>query len=146
MTNTTEPTTVTFNETTGTYAVEDAVEGAIPGVDFEVHGDLPVEPIDPATQVDPGDPDAANQSFKIERLSQFKQSIENDLQPLIMQAAANRKVLDGAKTTTKKAFYTKKFKKTQDLIMRYVSTLQQIEELIRIEGTKDADNDTSTEE
>ncbi len=67
-----EPLEVEFDETTQTYIVADNVPD--PYTEFEVHGDHVVEPIDPATQVGPGDPEAENEAL-IQHLHSFDDTI-----------------------------------------------------------------------
>jgi hypothetical protein len=125
-----EPTVIEFDDLTQVYNVINATEGAIPGIDFEVHGDHIVEPIDPTLQQVAEDPAAANDSLKILRLKEFKNQIEVELQPIINQATEIHKLISTAKTSTKRSFYSKKFKKLSEQVRQYVSSIQQIEALI----------------
>ncbi len=140
-----EPTTVEFDEESQTYKVSNATDGAIPGVDFEVHGDHFIEPINETEQANPGDPTAANHSVKVQRLLEIKQAIQADIQPILAEASAIQKQISASKTATKKKFYEKKFNKIKQQTLQYVSTLQQIDALLNSEGTTNDNDETAPE-
>lgn len=61
------------------------------------------------------------------RVSQWTNAVEYELQGLITQAATIRKEISSAKTTAKKAYFQKKFKKLQPQVMQMVAALQQLQ-------------------
>lgn len=66
---------------------------------------------------------------KQQRIQQWKNKTEIELQTLISNANNIRKQINEAKTSTKKAYYNKKFQKIQKDVLQYVSTLQRLEVL-----------------
>lgn len=77
------------------------------------------------------------------RKQQWRELIEAELQTLIIEAAKLRKCITDAKTTTKKEFYGKRFKKVSNQIRQYVGALQRLGSPIFAEA-EETDNGTAS--
>ena len=64
-----------------------------------------------------------------QRISEWTGAIEQELQELVQQAASIRQNIVGAKTTVKKQYFEKKFKKVQQDVMSMLATLQRLKEM-----------------
>lgn len=67
-----------------------------------------------------------HQDVKKIRLSEWKGMVEQELQQRMVIAAEIRKTMNEAKTSTKRNYFGKKFRKINDEIYRHVSALQSI--------------------
>jgi len=71
----------------------------------------------------------SREEIKDARLEEWKESIQKELQRLVMMASLIRKSIDTAKTQVKKDYYGKKFKKVNAEVLRLVSYLQYMQQL-----------------
>jgi hypothetical protein len=60
------------------------------------------------------------------RMSEWKAMVEDELQKRMALAADIRKIMTEAKTSTKREYYAKKFKKLQGEIYRLLTALQSL--------------------
>jgi glutaredoxin 2 len=75
------------------------------------------------------------------RIDTWTKTVEQELQSLVGTAATLRKNITEAKTTTKREYYNKKFKKVQGEVMSMLATLQRLREMSSrydSEGVSDA--------
>lgn len=61
------------------------------------------------------------------RIGQWRGAIEQELQELITRAAKLREQSNTAKTTTKRVYYQRKFKKITTDVMQMVTAMQRID-------------------
>lgn len=64
---------------------------------------------------------------KDERRAMWRGAVEQELQSLVTEAAKIRKNITESKTSTKREYYTKKFKKCQAQVLQMVGTLQRLQ-------------------
>jgi hypothetical protein len=69
---------------------------------------------------------ARKSEMKKMRMSEWKAMVETELQQRMTVAADIRKIMTESKTSTKRDYYGKKFKKLQGEIYRLVSALQKL--------------------
>ena len=62
-----------------------------------------------------------------DRIGRWRGAVELELQSLVVRAAETRKKIETAKTSTKKDFYHKKFKKITADVMKMVTTLERLQ-------------------
>jgi len=60
------------------------------------------------------------------RLSEWQGMVEQEIQTLMMDAARLRKIMNESKTSTKREYYDKKFKKVSNEALKLVNILQVI--------------------
>lgn len=77
------------------------------------------------------------------RKQEWKRMIEAELQPLIVEAARLRGIINTAKTNTKRNLYKKKFDKVHTTVLGYVDLIQKLEATMKSE---DSVNDPITSE
>jgi hypothetical protein len=68
----------------------------------------------------------AKANMKTIRVSEWKAMIEQEIQRLLIEATELRKTINESKTSTKKQYYTKKFKKISIQTVELLTTLQSI--------------------
>lgn len=66
------------------------------------------------------------ESAKKQRMETWRLTIEQELQSLITEAADVRKTINEAKTSVKKKYYTKKFKKISDQVIQLLAIQSQL--------------------
>ena len=74
--------------------------------------------------------------LKENRLNQWKSSVEAELQSLLIEANTIQNLITSSKTTAKKVFYTKKIKKLNQYVLKYVEALQRLQSTLP-EGSTD---------
>lgn len=81
------------------------------------------------------------------RLTQWKEAVQSELQHLITEAADIRKQISTAKTATKRQYFEKKFAKVKPQVMQMVAALQKLEtaEAEKATTTEATANDSSAE-
>lgn len=67
-----------------------------------------------------------HEDMKKIRVSEWKATVEREIQERLVSATELRTTINEAKTDVKRTYYNKKFKKINDEIYRLVSTLQAI--------------------
>lgn len=61
------------------------------------------------------------------RLATWRGAVEQELQSLVQQASEIRRNIDTAKTSVKKKYYAKKFKKVTNEVLQMVATMQRLD-------------------
>lgn len=69
---------------------------------------------------------AIKESARNQRMETWRLTIEQELQALITEAADVRKTINEAKTSVKKKYYTKKFKKISDQVIQLLAIQSQL--------------------
>ena len=83
-------------------------------------------------------------SLSAERILEWQQTVEQELQELVTTAAQLRQTITSAKTATKKQYFEKKFKKVQHDVMSMLVTLQRLKEMtIEQQGAASVDEQST---
>jgi hypothetical protein len=93
-----------------------------------------------ATEQDTVEPSVLHLSSQDQQ--QWKSVVESQLNSMLVQASELQNLLTGSKTSTKKAFYTKKITKLNKHVLQYVGALQQLQHINSPEGSVDDTNIT----
>lgn len=68
----------------------------------------------------------SRQDVTTDRVEVWKAAVEQELQELVQRASTLRTNITNSKTSTKKSYYNKKFKKVQQDVMSMLTTLQRL--------------------
>lgn len=79
--------------------------------------------------------------LKDDRIEQWRGTIEQEIQLLISTAADLRQKMSESKTSTKKQYYTKKFKKISDQVMQALALQSQLPPRPQSEATSTVDTE-----
>jgi hypothetical protein len=78
------------------------------------------------------------------RISQWRGAVEQEMQALITQAAQIRQQSNTAKTSTKRIYFNKKFKKISAEVMQMVAAMQRIDaHKAQLEAAKEPSDETA---
>lgn len=83
------------------------------------------------------------ESIRQQRMETWRVTIEQELQTLLNEAAEMRRTIIDAKTSTKKKYYNKKFKKISDQVVQLLTVQSQLPP--REQPSVDTSTDIETE-
>ena len=72
------------------------------------------------------DVDGLRDSIRDQRMETWRQTIDQELQSLVNEAADMRKTINEAQTSVKKKYYTKKFKKISEQVIQLLAVQSQL--------------------
>ena len=75
-----------------------------------------------------------NEDMRKAKMSEWKSVIESEVQKMMVTVAELRKKIDGAKTSSKKQYYLKKFKKIQGETISLLNMLHHVTKDTPVEG------------